>query len=236
MNKTYLAAIFTCFAITSQIQTLDIRSAFANDEKKFLEFVFIEQYNQKKAALNAQAKNLTSTAFGLILASRIYSLSKNSSSTNQTAENKPSLTSFAQAFEALLPAPTPVNAGMTLFTLLAGYKVYELCQQIINSAAAATVLTNFLQDWDINKEYTPANLHPFFNELVKIYEMYDEDILNCCALDIVSGLQFIIKRTELKVSEVYKKEFENNASGSTIFDTPKFLSEMLKHTKEIIKL
>ena len=234
MNTTYKAALFACLTFTSMIQTLDMSPAFAKHEKEFMEFVFIEGHNQVKAALNAQAKDAATIAALLLASGRLYCLPKNDSV--EEAASKKSYDSYAQAFGAFLPEPTPTNTLRTIAAGLVGYEAYKWCQKTFNTIASITVLTNFLEEWDINKEYTPESYHSFFDELAEIYDVYGEEVFYDYATDIVSGLQFIIKRTELKVSEVYKKEFENNASAFNIFDTPKFLGEIVKNSKEIIKL
>lgn len=221
------------------VQTLDMSPAFEKHEREFMEFSFIECHNQAKAALNAQAKNLSALVFGSLLLGKLYYLPTNNSveeAASTKTTSKKSYDSYAQAFGTLLPEATPANALKTILAVMVGYKAYTYCQQQFNTIASITVLTNFLKEWDVNQGYTPESYHDFFDDLADIYETYGEEVFYDYASDIVEGLQFIIKRTELKVSEVYKKEFENNASGSSIFDTPKLLGEMLKHSKEIIKL
>ena len=223
------------------IQALDVYPAFENHEKAFMEYIFIDGHTKEKAALNSPVKNSLEALLAGFLAKKLYNLSKNTSEKNlstQAPEASPKKTkdSYADAFAALLPEASPANAIATILVSLGAYKAYTAYQQFINWIASIKVLTKFLEEWDKNQEYTPENFQPFFDELADIYNLYGEEIFYDCAEDIVEGLQFIIKRTELKVSEVYKKEFENNASGSSIFDTPKFLGDILKHTKEIIKL
>lgn len=248
MNTFYKAALFSYIACAS-IQALDVRPAFANDEKKFMEYVFIEGYNNQKAAFNNFAKNIISYLGAGVLAYKYYSLPNNTqketakilptapSESTSTAPAEPAPKKSPETLAALfIPELTPKNVVGSIITAFLAQQAYAIYQNHITRRASALVLTNFLEEWDINKEYTPENYHPFFHELAKMYDMYGEEFFDDCAQEIVEGLQFIIKRTELKVSEVYKKEFENNASGSTIFDTPKFLGEILKHSKEVIKL
>ena len=243
MNALYKKAFFAaCLTFASIAQALDVRPAFKNRQKEFIEFIFIDSTQKAKAELNNEAKNLLTLISLGFLGYKAFNLKNSSHQKTPSADAsetslKKSRESYADLFATtFLPEATPRNAIATVFSGLAGYELYKMYQAYISWKASILVLTNFLSEWDINQEYTPESYHDFFNELTEMYEIYGDELFYDSAEDIVEGLQFIIKRTELKVSEVYKKEFENNASGSTIFDTPKFLGDILKHSKEIIKL
>jgi len=237
MNTFYKAALFSCVAFSST-QTIDVREAFRKHENKFMEYVFIDSFNNAKAAINNTARSIVEILGTCAIAYRLYCLqnTKPEETSNSNSSQKPRM-AYAEAFaKALLPEATPENALKTICAAASAYCAYTSYQSYAECKSSVIVLTNFLKEWDLNQEYTPESFHPFFEELANIYDLYGEEVFYDCAPAIVDGLQFIIKRTELKVSEVYKKEFENNASGSSIFDTPKFLGDILKHTKEIIKL
>jgi|GEM_PF-5408285 len=231
MNKIYSIALLTFFVHASfctQNFSADIRPAFSRSNTMFMEYVFIDKYNNEVASLNSYLTYAALTGLTTLIGQRIYSL-------HSAPEYTTTQQGYADAYQKLLPAATPAHAAYAALAGLIGYVTYNSYEKYVEKQACLQVLTKFLQEWETNKVYTPEAYHPLFDHFARIYTQKGAAPFIPYASEVVHGLQFIIKRTELKISDVYRKSFENASSANYIIDTAKDLGTLLDTLKNIVK-
>lgn len=108
-------------------------------------------------------------------------------------------------------------------------------QKHLEGQAYTQLLVKFLENWDTNKHYTPAELHGSFVELAHILETEGEEAIAEVSSKVISTMQFVTKRyfVDRYINELDPKE----PAPSLKYDksASKLLSEALKAAKALLK-
>ncbi|NBV40505.1 hypothetical protein EBR77_01555 [bacterium] len=192
-KKVILCASIAAFAGNSL--ALDHQSAFEADKDAFMEFVFFKKIKSEKQKGWKPVEGYTNfTISGASLLAGLYLLQ------NQTTKDTPTNMNL----DGILTTATKL--GLLVIPVAYAVDTYWLkpLTKDIKDNANQTVLFDFLADWNTNKQYTPEKYHAFFDKLATLAQTENgKAYIAKNAGDIVEIIQFIIQRTELKVSEVF---------------------------------
>lgn len=195
-KKVVLCAAIAAFAQNSIAQ--NNQAAFSGDQNAFMEYMFFKKIkSEKQKSWKPVEGYVNASISGASLVAGLYLLNNPTANIGKLNTNNLNITDvLTEAGKwSLLVVPAAYIADT--------YWLKPLTKDIKDNANQ-TVLFNFLGEWNTNKQYTPEKYHAFFDHLATLAQTEDGRVyIAKNAGDIIETLQFIIQRTELKVSEVF---------------------------------